>query len=434
MPILSTHFVPHPPLIVEAVGGGREKEIQATIDSYHKIAKKIASDNPETIIIISPHATYYSDYFHIAGGKEAFGSFAKFGSPQVFFRVDYDTEFVNLLEDTAKKHGIAAGTLGEKNSDLDHGTLVPLYFIEQYTKNFKIVRISISGLSLEDHFQFGNLIKQISVDKRVVIVASGDLSHCLKEDGPYGYKPSGPKFDSEITEAMRFAKFEKFMAFEENFLSDAAECGLRSFVIASGALDATPIEAEFHSYEGTFGVGYALCSYYVINDLYVFLARYSLENYIKCGEYVSAPQGLPDEFFSRGRGVFVSIKKNGELRGCIGTISGIQENLAIEIIANAVSAGTSDPRFDPIEISELPELTFSVDVLMEAEEVTDISELDVKKYGVIVTCGLKRGLLLPNLDGVDDVATQLSIALNKGRISQNENYKIERFEVVRHKV
>jgi len=154
-------------------------------------------------------------------------------------------------------------------------------------------------------------------------------------------------------------------------------------------------------------------------------------DYLKTGEYMKRPDGLPDEMSESGYGAFVSLKKRGQLRGCIGTITGVQDNLADEIIANAVSAGVRDPRFQPVEASELEDLDISVDVLF-APEPADISELDHIKYGVIVSSGYRRGLLLPNLDGVDTVEEQLSIALQKAGIRPNERYSIERFEVVRH--
>ena len=131
-------------------------------------------------------------------------------------------------------------------------------------------------------------------------------------------------------------------------------------------------------------------------------------------------------------GVFVSLKKFGELRGCIGTIAPVQENLAQEIISNAISAGTRDPRFLPVEEKELPYLEYSVDVLKEAEQIDSLEQLDVRRYGVIVSDEHRRGLLLPDLEGVDTPLQQISIALNKAGMDPDEPFLLERFEVVRH--
>jgi AmmeMemoRadiSam system protein A len=132
-------------------------------------------------------------------------------------------------------------------------------------------------------------------------------------------------------------------------------------------------------------------------------------------------------------GVFVSLKKHGQLRGCIGTIGPTCPCIADEIIQNAISAGTKDPRFNPIKENELDDIVYSVDVLGKPEPVDDISQLDVIRYGVIVSYGYKRGLLLPNLEGVDTVEQQIDIARQKAGIGRDEPYTLERFEVVRHK-
>ncbi|HEX2926000.1 MAG TPA: AmmeMemoRadiSam system protein A, partial [Ruminiclostridium sp.] len=170
-----------------------------------------------------------------------------------------------------------------------------------------------------------------------------------------------------------------------------------------------------------------------LEDPYVRLARLSLETYIRTKKYAAVPDGLPEEMLSRRAGVFVSLKKHGNLRGCIGTISAVTDSIADEILRNAVSSGTEDPRFPPVTESELDELIYSVDVLGEPEPISDSSELDVKRYGVIVVSGRKRGLLLPNLEGVDTIEQQISIAKDKAGIAGSEKFTMERFEVVRHK-
>ena len=131
--------------------------------------------------------------------------------------------------------------------------------------------------------------------------------------------------------------------------------------------------------------------------------------------------------------MFVSLHKDGMLRGCIGTIQAVKRNIAEEIVENGISAATKDPRFSPVRPEELEALEISVDVLGKPEMIRSKEELDVKRYGVIVTKGFRRGLLLPNLDGVDTVEQQLSIALRKAGLSEREkDFEMERFEVVRH--
>ena len=157
-----------------------------------------------------------------------------------------------------------------------------------------------------------------------------------------------------------------------------------------------------------------------------------MESWVKLRKRIVVPDGLPEEMLTRRAGTFVSIHKNGRLRGCIGTIAATRANIAEEIIRNAVSACSSDPRFSPVRPEELRSLEITVDVLGEIEPVESEKELDVRRYGIIVSLGMKRGLLLPNLAGVNTVEEQIDIACRKGGIDRSEPYALERFEVVRH--
>ncbi|MBR6079158.1 MAG: AmmeMemoRadiSam system protein A [Treponema sp.] len=460
MSIVAAFMVPHPPMIVPDVGRGSEKQIEKTIRAYEKVAEEIAALRPETIIISSPHSIMYADYFHISPGTGASGSLSDFNAPHVKFNIDYDEELVNILVGKAKALHFPAGTLGEKRRELDHGTMVPLWFIQKKYKNFKIVRTGLSGHDLLKHYEFGMLIKDSveELGRKAVYVASGDLSHKLQDYGPYGFAEEGPIYDSRIMDVCSGARFGELFDFDENFCEKAAECGHKSFVIMAGSLDGKSIEAVQYSHEDVTGVGYGICSFipkgddearhFLTNrlkavqadleqkrqksDAYVKLARASAEYFVKNGRVMELPDWVPDELLNKKSGAFVSVHKFGSLRGCIGTISSTQKNLALEIIQNAVSAVSSDPRFDPVKEDELKYLDINVDVLGESEKIKSEAELDVKKYGVIVQSGYKRGLLLPDLDGVDTVEQQISIARRKGGIAPGEKVDLFRFEVVRH--
>jgi AmmeMemoRadiSam system protein A len=226
----------------------------------------------------------------------------------------------------------------------------------------------------------------------------------------------------------------------------------------AGALDRKAVSSTLLSYEGPFGVGYGVAVFEVTGedgardfgrqleaaersrferrkaaeDPYVRLARLSLETYLATGRTAALPDGLPAEMTERAAGAFVSLKKDGLLRGCIGTIAPTQSSVAAEILQNAISAGVRDPRFEPVTKAELPQLTFSVDVLGEPEPIESEAQLDVKRYGVIVERGRRRGLLLPDLEGVDTPAQQIDIARQKAGIAPDETVRLWRFEVVRH--
>ena len=461
MGILAAYMVPHPPMIVPAVGRGGEKQIEKTTNAYERVAAEIASLAPDTIIITSPHSVMYTDYFHISPGKSARGDFGRFRASQVSFEENYDSELVSAITEIARKQGFPAGVMGERDRKLDHGTMVPLYFIRKKYSGGKIVRIGLSGLPLTEHYRLGQMIREAvdGLGRRAVFVASGDLSHKLQDYGPYGYAKEGPQYDERIMDVCSRAAFGELFDFDETFCERAAECGHRSFVIMAGAFDGISVDAEQLSHEDVTGVGYGICIFHPqgpdesrhfldqylaqqekkldaarsAEDPYVKLARASVEHYILHHKKLPLPQDLPSELVSRRAGAFVSIHEHGRLRGCIGTIAPVQDSLAQEIIDNAVSASTRDPRFDPIKADELAWLEISVDVLGDPEPISSPRELDVKRYGVIVTKGRKRGLLLPDLDGVDTVEQQISIAKSKAGIAEwDRNVQLQRFEVVRH--
>ena len=460
MGIVAGFMVPHPPMIVPDVGRGSEAQVADTTAAYERVADEIAALAPETIIITSPHSIMYADYFHISPGKSAGGSFAGFRAPGVRFKEEYDTELVREICRLADKEAFPAGTMGERDKELDHGTMVPLWFIRNKYKDGKIVRIGLSGLPLIDHYRLGMMIHEAAENtgRRVVMVASGDLSHKLQEYGPYGYVPEGPEYDGRIMDVMGRAAFGELLDFDSTFCDKAAECGHRSFVIMGGAFDGTAVRAERLVHQDVTGVGYGICTFYPEgadesrhflerkmaeiedelrtkreqSDEYVRLAREAVEAYVLRREVLDVPAGLPDEMLSTQAGAFVSIHEHGDLRRCIGTISPTRSCVAEEIIGNAISASTRDPRFPAIKAEELPWLDINVDVLGEPEDIDSEEELDVKRYGVIVSCGHRRGLLLPDLDGVDTPQQQVEIAMKKGGIHKFERYKLQRFEVIRH--
>ena len=461
MPVVGAVMVPHPPILLPEVGRGEEKKISGTDRAYREAAELVRELAPETIVLISPHSVMYADYFHISPGENAQGDMRQFRAPQVKIRVDYDSAFVESLEKTASKADFPAGTLGERNPELDHGTMIPLYYVNQYAQDYRLVRIGLSGLPLTDHYRIGQMIRQTadSLCRRVVVIGSGDLSHKLRKDGPYGLSKEGPEYDERIMDVMGRAAFDELFDFDEIFCDRAAECGHRSFCIMAGALDGLELETRELSHEGPFGVGYGVCTYRVTGerssrhcleiwknrqrksleekrrkeDDYVRLARATINSWVGEKRRPSLPENLPEEMLKKRAGVFVSLHKDGRLRGCIGTIQAARNSIAEEIVENGISAATKDPRFSPVRPEELDALEISVDVLGEPEKISSKEELDVKRYGVIVSKGFRRGLLLPNLDGIDSVDEQVSIALQKAGLSAREkNYEMERFEVVRH--
>ena len=473
MALVGAIAVPHPPLIVPAVGRGDERRIQATIDAYEQATRWLLEHRPDCLVITSPHAPLFRDAFHVTTDEVLDGNMARFHAPQERISAECDVELANEIVRRANQAGVFAVGSDRYRDDMDHATYVPLYFVREALDErgegarlpVPIVRIGLSGLSPQTHRVLGKVIAEAAeaLGRRVGFIASGDLSHKLLPEGPYGFAPEGPVFDERIGQIFASGNLDELFEFDEDFCEAAAECGLRSFQIMAGALDGLDYETEMLSNEGPFGVGYGVAVCRVAADARenedaggfagdeavpssdqapapavqvdpcVALARLSVETFVRTGRAAVLPDDVPEELLARRAGVFVSLHERGELRGCIGTISATCSSIAEEILQNGISACSRDPRFDAVRPDELDYLEYSVDVLGDAEPISSPAELDPKRYGVIVTKGWKRGLLLPNLDGVDTVDYQLEIAKRKAGISPSDTrVSLERFEVVRH--
>lgn len=470
--VLGAYLFPHPPIILPEIGKGEDRKAEKTIEGAKALSKDIKEKSPSTIIVVTPHGPLFSDAISISIEENLVGSFEKFGYGELKFKFENNIELVKRIINNSVEEEIIIAGIDESfarrykvEKELDHGTLVPLYFVDKEYKNFKLVHITYGILSPKELYKFGRAIQAaiIDSDEDVVVIASGDLSHKLSDDSPYHHSPKGKIFDEKIVDILKEGTLEDIITFDLELAERAGECGLRSLMIITGILDGYKLKPEVISYEGPFGVGYCTAKADIVDEetgnplegkdlldiieenkrskiqksrenesLYTRLARMSLEHYVKYRQYIDPPYDLPKEFLSTRKGVFVSLKKDGMLRGCIGTIEATEPNIATEIIKNAVSAGMKDPRFDRVTEYELKDIVYSVDVLSEPEPIKSKDELDVEKYGVIVSYGSKKGLLLPNLEGIDTVDEQIDIALRKANIRPDEKYKMERFEVVRY--
>jgi AmmeMemoRadiSam system protein A/AmmeMemoRadiSam system protein B len=460
------YLLPHPPIIVPEVGKGEEEKISDTSKSFHEVGKEIAEKAPDTIVLITPHGTMFQDAIALSYEDEIYGDLKSFGAPDISMKLTINKELTSKIYELAYQEGVSAvmltnSLLSRYNTSvtLDHGAMVPLYFINKYYKQYKIVHITYAPLSDIDLYKFGMCVSKAAEELKdnAVFIASGDLSHKLKDEGPYGYSPFGEKFDKEFLEHLEEGNVEDVFSMDKEIICNAGECGRRSTVVLLGTLDEKKFNGELLSYEGTFGVGYGVMKFNIIsedsskvekleslrmedykkrisgNDPYVRLARESLTTYINTGEVMKMmPSYVTDDMKNAERGVFISLKKHGDLRGCIGTVFPATGSIAEEIIRNAIEAGINDPRFNEVEKEELMDIVFSVDVLTEPVSCSK-DELNPKEYGVIVKSKGKTGLLLPDLEGVDTVEEQISIALKKAGIRSYDEYSTEKFKVIRHK-
>lgn len=446
MPVVIGCIVPHPPVMIPEIGGQRANDVAATQRGMHQLASRMAVTRPETIVVISPHGQAHHSAMGVLTASTSFGDFSMWGAAGLNFEFRNDLDFVEALQAEARHAGVPLKTIGEMAYELDHGVLVPIYFLTRGMDHASLVPLTFSWLSAEAHYAFGQALGRAAErsGKRVAVVASGDLSHRLTIDAPAGFDPDGQVFDQAIVQIVRKWDTQALLGMDRNLLHHAGECGYRSVVILFGAMDGLKVEPTVLSYEGPFGVGYMVASVELkaatseqsmatveapVMHPVVMLAKKTVESFVSTG-HVGEPEYTCPEMKERA-GVFVSLKKGGELRGCIGTFEPTRQNVAEEIMQNAVSAATRDPRFLPVRVNELPDLTYSVDILSAPEPIDSLEQLDPRRYGVIVLCGERRGLLLPDLEGVDTAEEQVDIARRKASIGRDEPVALFRFEVRR---
>jgi len=316
----------------------------------------------------------------------------------------------------------------------EHSIEVQLPFLQYFKPDIKFVPIILAHASGTVYQEIGKEIARAvkESNKEVVILASSDMTH-------YESQESAWSKDAQAIEAILALDEDELLKRVREL--DITMCGYApTMVMLSAAKELGATEAELVRYQ-TSGdvtddysavVGYAGVIVRKAKMLPIArLARETVEMYVKEGK-TPEPEELTPEMREQA-GVFVSIHKHGGLRGCIGTFEPMQGNVAEEIIANAISSSTRDPRFPPVTPDELEDLEYSVDVLTNPEPVESPDQLDARKYGVIVESGWRRGLLLPDLEGVDTVEQQIAICRQKAGIMPDEPVVLYRFEVRRYK-
>jgi AmmeMemoRadiSam system protein B/AmmeMemoRadiSam system protein A len=372
----------------------------------------------DTVILLGPNHT---------GRGKPFSMMTSGSWSTPLGRVEVDADLAGRL--LANSKYLKEDTLAHES---EHSIEVQLPFLQYFKPDVKIVPIILSTTDGEALKALGKEIAQVLTvsELEVIIFASSDMNH-------YESQKTTQKKDRQAIEAMLEMDPDKLV--DRIQTRDITMCGYGPAAVMLSAVNAMGGgKAELIKYQtsgdvsGDFNavVGYAGIIVKKLSPL-VSLAKDALESYIK-NRKVFKPDKLTPEMQEKA-GVFVCIKKEGELRGCIGTFEPVQKNVASEIVANAISTATDDPRFEPVDISELSELEYTVDVLTQPEAVKGINELDAKKYGVIVQAGYRRGLLLPDLEGVDTSQQQIDICRQKGGIGQDEPVKLYRFEVKRYK-
>lgn len=435
--VVGAALLPHPPIAVPGVSKDHVGRISATVRAMHEAAEAVRRIGPDVVVLVSPHGPVSSRGVALSSWPDMEGDMSAFGLPQARAAFRGDVHLARHLAAAFKSEGIDASLEDRPDPQgIDHGSMVPLWYLGQAHVGARLLLVSGVRGGPKEAARIGRVVAETLAGQHLggFLIASGDLSHRLTPGAPAGYDPAGERFDRELVDLVATGDTERLLGLDMDLIRRAGECGYLPLCLVAGALGGE-WRARVLSYEGPFGVGYAVASMYPANhleSLYVDVARAAILHHLRDGTPYPASAALPGEL-TRQAGAFVSLKKAGSLRGCMGTLGPQERTLEAEIAANAVLASTRDPRFPPVDSPEVSSLDITVDVLSQPEAVDGPDQLDPARYGVIVEKGARRGLLLPYLKGIDTAEQQVAIASRKAGIAPGESgVELYRFTVERY--
>lgn len=453
--IIAAALLPHPPVIIPEIGGKSCSQCKQTIQGMKQAAHILTAKWPDTILIISPHGPIFRDGPCFLSEDHLTGNMGNFGYPSISAEGWTDKKLLSLIGDefkaihqnyllmdrpTADRYG--------RTCQLDHGFLIPFWYIEKEFQPRYIISMTYGYQDGDSEYQTGQAIRR-AIEKsgrRVAVVASGDMSHRLSSASPYGYDPAGSAFDRKVDNFLTEGDWSSIRYFPESLSDAAGECGLRSLQVLAGIIGSRG-RMRIFSHESPFGIGYITGSVMLslrgkngsihpaqgrkAVDPCCLLAKETITARVTGQPFQGNDYGT-DWLHERGA-CFVTLYKDQKIRGCMGTLFPIENDLIHEIMGNAESAALKDPRFPPVRQEELPSIHCTVDILSELEEIMGTSELDPQRYGIVVLCEHRTGLVLPRAPGIYTARQQLSKALQKGHIDPTEPYRMLRFSSVCHK-
>mgnify|MGYP003876374855 CR=1 FL=1 len=432
---------PHAPVLVPEVGRGEEERVGQTRAALDRMVADLLSLFPQQAVLVSPHGPHFP-------GKTAFphkdpleGDLAYFRAPGSRVSLPLATALLSALEEEARDTGL--DLLPLPGEELEYASVVPLLFLVRGGGALPLL-VLWPSLDRERLFELGGAVARAAerTGKRTAVLISGDLSHRLKPDAPAGYHPRARLFDREVTRALERGEAEALMALDEELRELAGEDVLHALPVMLGALEGWEVEPKLYSYQAPYGVGYAVALWTARQPReeseLVRLARRIL--HLRLGEGKTEEeilsllrrelQPLPPAL-SREAGCFVSLKRRGKLRGCMGSLA--PRNLLENLVSSALNAAEEDYRFPPVGPEELDLLTVTVDVLGAFEPVNSKEDLDPREYGILVIQGQKRALLLPDLPGIETPEEQLQAVLRKAGLPPDARPEIYRFRTERHR-
>jgi len=427
----------HAPIVIPEVAGRRASSCVSTTAAMVEAGRTVMSAAPDVLVVLSPHTPRRRDAWGIVDGDTIEGTFARFGVPDVGLALPRATDASERIARVAKGAGLRVQSL--PSSPLDHGALVPLHFVVEAGWRGPTVVIAFpADIEPRECARMGEAIARAAADsgQRWVLLASGDMSHRLLPDAPAGFHPQARAFDDAVQRSVAAGDYAGAVSIDPELRDLAAEDVIDSLEVAAAAIEWNARGHKFLSYEGPFGVGYLVAVLHRDDETRAVdigshlcgIARSAIDAHLRGRAFPKVESGTPS------RGVFVTLwgpssdpSIRRELRGCVGHIEPLHHALEQEVAECAVASATRDVRMDPVDRSELSSLAIEVKVLGPLELVATKRELDPHRFGVLVTQGARRGVLLPKVEGVDTVEQQLAIACRKGGIDMRVPFQMHRF-------
>lgn len=430
----------HAPIVIPQIAGQRAADCAASTSAMQATASHLLGHQPDALVVISPHAPRDRTRFGVVDADELVGDFGRFGASHVGLRLPGAPRAASALRQSAREQGLELWSV--PGAPLDHGALVPLHFVSKAGWHGPTLLLALPYPGTRSEAEMGRALAAAAqaCGERWCVLASGDMSHRLTRDAPAGYHPEAREFDARFRSLIEHGELARACALDAGLRDIAAEDVVDSCTVAAAAVGFSAAGHHALCYEAPFGVGYFEAILYdgashaaqrkpgASAPTPLRVARAALQAQLRFEPYT--PPTLPPPY-DYPRGVFVTLRKHGELRGCIGHIEPQHNHLGAEIASCAVSAALQDPRFPPVGLDELDELAIELSLLSPCEPVAHIDALDPSRYGVVVSAGQRRGVLLPDVSGVGSVDAQLQIAMRKAGLSGDEELQIERFEVVK---
>lgn len=427
-------LMPHPPIVVPAVGRDRLEDCRATYEACCDFARRLVAARPARLFLISPHSPRRLDAFGIWSGKRLRGDLRDFGAPRAAVDLPNDTELAAALRAEAGGRGVPVWEIPPE--PLDHGAVVPLWFLADagWSGPTSIASLPYPGEGDLAAFGAAAAAAASALTGPAAVVASGDMSHRTRPGAPAGHHPRAREFDRQVVDLVRAGRLGALQDIAPDLRELAAEDVADSATVAAAALDFRAHNVEVLSYEDPFGVGYLVAVFHDgdHDELEVLpaLAREAVAAHLQGRAPATPPP--PQGALAERAPVFVTLHRCSDrsLRGCIGSLEPRFDDLVRETADRALAAAFDDPRFPPVQAGELADLHFEVSVLGRAEPVRGLEELDPRIYGVIVSDREgRRGVLLPDIPEVTSAAQQVDIARRKAGIPPGAPVQIERFPV-----